>query len=189
MIEDVENKYGRKPYLQHSLEHLENLQTQDIERLAKNNILVSVQPAHAVYDMNGVERDLGKQRIQLMWPFRSELDAGCKLAFGTDSPVVEINPFYGIYNAITRKNTFTRLPKNGWIEKEKITVFEAVSAYTYGSACACKSENIIGTIEINKYADICVLDRNILEIDPEEIPDTKCLLTMVGGKIVYQDEH
>ena len=73
----------------------------------------------------------------------------------------------------------------GWIEKEKIMAFEAVSAYTYGSACACKSENIIGTLEIGKYADICVLDRNILKIVPEEIIDTKCLLTMVGGKIVY----
>lgn len=185
-IEDAENKYGKKEHLQHCLEHLENLLEDDIERLAKNNIVVSVQPAHAVFDMEGVERDLGKQRIQLMWPFKSELNTGCILAFGTDSPVVEVNPFYGIYNAVTRKNTFTRLPENGWIEKERISIFEAVSAYTYGSAKACKAQDIIGTLEIGKYADICVLDRNIFEINFEDIPNTNCILTMIGGKIVYQ---
>ena len=185
-IEEAQNKYQKKQHLQHCLEHLENLLEEDIERLSKNNIVVSVQPAHAVFDMEGVEADLGKDRIQLMWPFKSELDAGCTLAFGTDSPVVEVNPFYGIYNAVTRKNTFTRLPENGWIEKEKISIFEAVSAYTYGSAKSCKADDFVGTLEVNKYADICVLDRNILKIDPEDIPNTKCLLTMVGGKIVYR---
>ena len=185
-IIEAQTKYGVKKNLQHTLEHLENLLQPDIERLANNNILLSVQPAHSVYDVQGVERDLGSERIEFMWPFNSELKAGCKLAFGTDSPVVGINPFYGIYNAITRKNTFTRLPENGWIKKEKITAFQAVSAYTYGSACACKAEDILGSLEVNKYADICVLDRNILKIDPEEIPDTKCLFTMLSGKIVYQ---
>ena len=185
-IIEAKEKYGEKPYLQHTLEHLENLREEDIKRLGKNHIIPSVQPAHAVFDMDGVERDLGRERIQLMWPFRSELDAGCILAFGTDSPVVEINPFYGIYNAITRKNTFTRAPENGWVEKEKITSFEAVSAYTYGSACACKAEHLYGTLDVNKYADICVLDRNILSIDPELIPDTQCIFTMIGGRIVYQ---
>lgn len=187
-IIEAKEKYGEKPYLQHTLEHLENLKEEDIKRLADNHIIPSVQPAHAVFDTEGVERDLGKERIKLMWPFRSELDAGCILAFGTDSPVVEVNPFYGIYNAITRKHTFTRLPENGWIEKERITAFEAVEAYTYGSAFACKAEELYGTLEVNKLADICVLDRNILTINPEDIPDTKCLFTMLGGKIVYQQE-
>lgn len=184
-IEDAQNRYGKKEYLQHTLEHLENLLEADIERLAKNNIVVSVQPAHSIYDVQGVEKDLGSERIKMMWPFNSELKAGCTLAFGTDSPVVDINPFYGIYNAITRKNTFTRLPENGWIAKERITAFEAVSAYTYGSACACKADDILGSLQVNKYADICVLDRNILTINPEEIPDTKCIFTMLAGKIVY----
>ena len=187
-IIEAKEKYGDKPYLQHTLEHLENLKYEDIARLSDNNIVVSVQPAHAVFDMDGVQRDLGDERIKLMWPFRSELDAGCTLAFGTDSPVVEVNPFYGIYNAITRKHTFTRLPENGWIEKEKITAFEAVSAYTYGSACACKAQDMYGTLEVGKYADICVLNQNILTINPELIPDTKCLLTIFDGKIVY-DKH
>ena len=185
-IEEANNLYGKKSYLQHTLEHLENIKEKDIKRLAENNIVVSVQPAHAVFDMEGVERDLGSERIKLMWPFRSELDAGCTLAFGTDSPVVDINPFYGIYNAITRKHTFTRLPKDGWISKEKINSFEAISAYTYGSAVAANVSNIYGTLEKGMLADICVVDKNILTIDPEEIPDTKCVLTIVDGKIVYQ---
>ena len=185
-IIEANNIYGIKPHLQHTLEHLENLKKEDIKRLADNNVVVSVQPAHSVFDMDGVERDLGKERIKLMWPFRSEIDAGCKLAFGTDSPVVEINPFYGIYNAITRKHTFTKQPKDGWIPKEKISSYEAVSAYTYGAAIAANASNIYGTLEKDKYADICVLDRNILTIDPEEILKTNCLLTVLGGKIVYK---
>ena len=185
-IIEAKEKYGDKPYLQHTLEHLENLKEEDIKRLAVNHIIPSVQPAHAVFDMEGVERDLGSERIKLMWPFRSELDAGCVLAFGTDSPVVDINPFYGIYNAVTRKHTISRKPENGWIPKEKITVFEAVSAYTYGSACACKAQDLYGTLDENKYADICVLDKNILKVDPEEIPNTSCIFTMIGGRIVYQ---
>lgn len=187
-IIEAKNKYGNKPYLQHTLEHLENLKIDDISRLAQNNIILSVQPAHAVFDMEGVERDLGSERIELMWPFRSELDAGCILAFGTDSPVVDVNPFNGIYNAITRKHTTTRNPKGGWIPKEKISSFDAVSAYTYGSACACKAEELYGLLEKGKLADICILDRNILTIDPEDIPDTKCLMTMVSGKIVYKND-
>lgn len=186
IIIEAKRLFGDKPELQHGLEHLENLQKEDIKRLADNNIILNVQPAHAVYDTKGVEADLGKERIKLMWPFRSELDAGCVLAFSTDSPVVEINPFYGIYNAITRKNTFTRLPENGWIPSERISAFEAVSAYTYGSACSCKVQDYYGSLQKGKYADICVVDRNILTIDPEEIPDTKCLLTILGGKIIYQ---
>lgn len=185
-IIEAKNQYGDKPYLQHTLEHLENIKEEDIKRLADNHIIPSVQPAHAVFDMEGVERDLGNERIRLMWPFRSEIDSGCTLAFGTDSPVVDINPFYGIYNAITRKHTFTRLPKDGWIPKERINSFEAVSAYTYGAAVAANASNLYGTLEEGKYADICVLDRNILTIDPEEIPDTRCLLTILGGKIVYE---
>ena len=184
-IIEAKELYGEKPYLRHTLEHLENLKEGDIKRLADNNITLSVQPAHAVFDTEGVERDLGSERIKLMWPFRSEIDAGCTLAFGTDSPVVDINPFYGIYNAITRKNTFTRVPENGWIPKEKITSYEAASAYTYGSACAANASNQYGLLEEGKYADICVLDRNILKINPEDIPDTKCLMTIVDGQIVY----
>lgn len=186
-IIEAKEKYGDKPYLQHTLEHLENLKEEDIKRLSDNNIIPSVQPAHAVFDMEGVQRDLGDERINLMWPFRSELDAGCTLAFGTDSPVVEINPFYGIYNAITRKHTYTRLPEKGWIPKERITPFEAISAYTYGSACGANISSKCGTLEEGKFADICVLDRNICLIDPEEIPNTNCLFTMIGGKIVYQN--
>ena len=79
-------------------------------------------------DPNGIERDLGQDRIQLMWPFRRFLDAGVTLAFGTDSPVVEINPFNGLYNAVTRRSAFDGKPDGGWIPAERINVYEAVSA-------------------------------------------------------------
>ncbi len=185
-LEEAEMVYGKKPYLQHTLEHLENLQYEDIARLSKLNVVASVQPPHLMIDPNGIERDLGQDRIQLMWPFRRFLDAGVTLAFGTDSPVVEINPFNGLYNAVTRRSAFDGKTDGGWIPAERINVYEAVSAYTYGSACAANSADEIGTLSPGKFADICVLDHNIFEGEPEVILDTKNVFTMVNGRIVYE---
>lgn len=184
--QEAEAKYGYKPYLQHTLEHLENFQYEDIARLAKAHVLPSVQPPHALIDPKGIERDLGLDRAQLMWPFRRMLDSGSTLAFGTDSPVVDVNPFYGLYNAITRQSAFDGKPEGGWIPQEKIAPWEAVSAYTYGSACAANASHLYGTLAPNMFADICVLDHNIVEGDPEDILKTSCVMTIVGGKVVYE---
>lgn len=185
-FEDAEARFGYKPYLQHTLEHLENFQYGDIERLARDHVLASVQPPHLMIDPNGIERDLGQDRIHLMWPFRRMLDAGVKLAFGTDSPVVDVNPFNGIYNAVTRRSAFDGKPEGGWIPEERVNAYEAVSAYTYGSSCAANRSHEVGTLTAGKFADICVLDTDILECDPEDILKTKNLFTMVNGKIVYE---
>lgn len=186
IYEEAEQLYGRKPYLQHTLEHLENFQTEDIARMAKVHVLPSVQPPHALIDPAGVERDLGPVRVKDMWPFRRLIDSGSTLAFGTDSPVVDINPFNGIYNAVTRKSAFTGEPEGGWLPTEKVTLAEALSSYTYGSACAEKREDKIGTLAPGKLADIAVLDCNLFEEDPEKILDTKVVMTIMDGKIVYQ---
>lgn len=188
IFEEAEKIYGRKPYLQHTLEHLENFQTEDIGRLAKAHVLPSVQPPHVMIDTIGVERDLGSERVKDMWPFRRLLDAGSTLAFGTDSPCVGVNPFYGIYNAVTRQSVHDQEPKGGWLPTEKITLAEALSSYTYGSACAASMEHDTGTLAPGKLADIAVLDRNLFDIDPEQIPDTKVVMTIMDGKIVYQGE-
>lgn len=185
-FEEAEKLYGRKPYLQHTLEHLENFQPEDIERLAKLHVLPSVQPPHALIDPEGVERDLGPVRVKDMWPFRRLIDSGCTLAFGTDSPVVEVNPFYGIYNAVTRQSAFTGEPKGGWLPEEKITLAEALSSYTYGSACAASRADKVGTLAPGKLADIAVLDCNLFAEEPEKILDTKVVMTILDGKIVYQ---
>lgn len=188
-FEEAEQKYGQKPWLQHTLEHLENFQVEDIERLAKLHVIPSVQPPHVLIDTEGVRRDLGPDRVKDMWPFRRLIDAGCTLAFGTDSPVVEVNPFYGIYNAVTRQSVFTREPKGGWLPEEKITLAEALSAYTYGAACAASRADKLGTLASGKLADIVVLDRNLFEVSSEEIPDTKVVMTVMDGKIVYQAQN
>lgn len=185
-FEDARQRFGDKPYVQNTLEHLENLQYGDIARLAGDHVIASVQPPHLMIDPNGIERDLGQDRIQLMWPFRRMLDAGVTLAFGTDSPVVDVNPFNGIYNAVTRQSAFDGKPEGGWIPMERVTAYEAVSAYTYGSACAANRSHEIGTLTAGKYADICVLDRDILECDPEEILKTQNVFTMVNGKVVFE---
>lgn len=186
--QDAEAEYGRKPHLQHTLEHLENFQAEDLTRLKTAHVLPSVQPAHALADPNGVERDLGPERVKLMWPFRSILDAGAILAFGTDSPVVEVDPFQGIYNAVTRQSAFNGQPEGGWLPWEKIAPWEAVSAYTHGAACAANASHLYGTLAPGMYADLCVLDHNILEGDPEDILRTSCVMTIVGGQIVYKAE-
>lgn len=185
-FQEAEARYGYKPDIQHTLEHLENFQYDDIARLAKAHVIPSVQPPHLVIDPNGEERDLGLERSHLMWPFRRELDAGCTLAFGTDSPVVDINPFHVLYNAITRQSAFDKKPEGGWVPAEKIAPWEALSAYTYGSACAANAQALYGTLAAGKFADICVLDHNILEGDPNQILETSCVMTIVGGMIVYE---
>lgn len=186
IFEEAEAKYGKKPYLQHTLEHLENFQKEDIARLAKDHVIPSVQPPHALIDPNGIERDLGLERAQDMWPFRRMLDTGSTLAFGTDSPVVEINPFYGIYNAVTRQSAYSQEPAGGWMPHEKITLAEALSAYTYGSACASSRQDKVGSLAPGKLADIVVLDRNLFAGTPEDIIRAEVEMTVMDGKVVYQ---
>lgn len=185
-FEEAQQRYGKKPYLQHTLEHLENFQYEDIARLKRADVLASVQPPHMMIDPKGIERDMGMDRIALMWPFRRLLQEGVVLAFGTDSPVVDVNPFHGIYNAVTRRSAFDKKPEGGWVPMEKITPFEAVSAYTYGAACAANRGNKVGTLAPGMYADICVLDHNIFEEEPECLLETSNLFTMVNGRIVYE---
>lgn len=187
--QEAEERYGRKVFLQHTLEHLENFQAEDLPRLARLRIVPSVQPAHALADPEGVERDLGQDRVQLMWPFRSILDAGAVMAFGTDAPVVDVNPFHGIYNAVTRQSVYGAQPEGGWQPQEKIEAWEAVRAYTSGAARAANASRLTGTLEPGKFADLCVVDRDILTCDPEDIPHARCVLTILGGKIVYQKEE
>lgn len=184
-FEKAYERFGRKPQLQHTLEHVENIQKGDIKRLHDLDILVSAQPGHALIDPAGIEADLGIERIKLMWPFRSFIDSGVKLAFGTDAPIVPSNPMLTIYEAVTRQNESGE-PKGGWVPQQKITLAEAITAHTFGGAQACTMDGKTGTLEVGKYADIAVLDRNIFECPVEQFLEVKCELTVVDGKIVYK---
>jgi hypothetical protein len=129
---------------------------------------------------------LGEKRLQDgAYVFRTLLDTGAVLAFGSDSPVASINPLEGIYSAVTRRTNDDKNP-NGWIPEQKITVDEAVRAFTYGSAYAEFQETVKGTIEVGKLADVVIISDDIFTIDPVKIRDAKVLMTVVDGKVVYE---
>ena len=184
VLDEAVRIYGKNPEVVHCLEHLENFLPEDIVRSADSETVFSVQPAHVLIDTLGVEKDLGAERVKDMWPFRRLIDNGRTLAFGTDCPVVDINPFLGIYNAVTSRSAFDGKPDGGWHPEDNITLAEAITAYTAGAAKAANRFDELGTLEEGKLADIAVLDRNLFELEASQIPGTKVLLTMMNGEIV-----
>ena len=188
IFEEAVERYGYKENVQHTLEHLENFQPEDIERMAKLRVLPSVQPSHMMIDPEGVELDLGTERMRHMWPFRRLLDTGSILAFGTDNPDADLNPIPGIYNAVTRQSAENGEPKGGWIPEERISLEEALSAYTYGSACACRRQDEVGLLEPGKLADITILDMDPFDGELERILEASVLMTIMNGNIVFEKE-
>lgn len=170
----------------HSIEHLENFQPADIARLAAAGIVASVQPRHITLDPGGPERDLGPARVPYMWPFRSLLDAGAVLAFGTDSPVTDIDPIAAVYTAVTRRDADSREPEGGWLPAERITLAEALRAYTAGSALAAQRADEVGLLAPGLFADMVVLDPNPFALAPEDIQKSRVQATYVGGRKVYE---
>ena len=168
-----------------ALEHLENFQPGDVERVARLGVVASVQPRHMTLDPGGPERDLGPKRVPLMWPLRSLLDAGATLAFGTDSPVTGIEPLRAIYTAVARRDADTRLPEGGWLPEQAISVAEALRAYTWGSAVAAGRADELGLIAPGMLADMAVLDRNVLAAAPDQLLEARVVATYVGGRKVY----
>lgn len=164
------------------LEHLENFQPADIERMAQLGVIASVQPRHMTLDPGGPERDLGLQRVPWMWPFRQLLDAGATLAFGTDSPVTDTDPLKTVYAAVTRKDATTKQPTEGWLPQERISVTEALTAYTTGSALACGRAHELGALKAGMFADIIALDRDLTACSSEDILDARVRAVFVGGR-------
>lgn len=169
----------------HTIEHLENFQPDDIARLARADVIASVQPRHITLDPGGPERDLGPERVPYMWPFRTLLDSGATLAFGTDSPVTDIDPIDAVYTAVTRRDADTHEPLEGWLPEERITLAEALRAYTAGSAAAAQREGELGQLAPGMFADIVVLAPNPFELASEDIQQAKVQATYVAGKKVY----
>ncbi|MDE8703505.1 amidohydrolase [Adlercreutzia equolifaciens] len=169
----------------HTIEHLENFQPADIERLARAGVIASVQPRHITLDPGGPERDLGAERVPYMWPFRTLLDTGAILAFGTDSPVTDIDPLDAVYTAVTRRDADTHEPEGGWLPEEAITLAEALRAYTAGSAAAAQRSGELGELAPGQYADLVALSPNPFALPPEDVQQAKVQATYVGGKQVY----
>jgi predicted amidohydrolase YtcJ len=168
----------------HRIEHVQVLHPNDVERLAALDVIASVQPIHATQDMFNVDAYWGK-RGELAYAFRTLLNTGARLAFGSDAPVETPNPFVGIHAAVTRRRADGAPSQEGWHPEQKLTVAEAVAGYTTGAAYAESWENQMGSITPGKYADFIVPDQDIFTCDPMAIKDTGVKLTVVGGEIVY----
>jgi len=168
-----------------TIEHAQHTAPKDFERFAKLHVIASMQPYHAIDDGRWVEARIGRERAKTSYAWRSFLDHGVTLAFGTDWDVAPLNPMLGLYAAVTRATLDGRNPQ-GWIPEQRITLAEAVEAYTLGSAFAEFQEKEKGSITPGKLADMVILSDNIFDMKPEAIRDVKVETTIVGGKIVYR---
>ncbi|HPI36665.1 MAG TPA: amidohydrolase [Ignavibacteriaceae bacterium] len=166
------------------IEHAQHLKESDIERFKKLNVIASVQPYHLFDDGVWAESKIGKQRMEKTFAFKSLIDLGVTVCFGSDFPVVTINPFAGIYSAVTRQTADNKNP-GGLIPDEKLTVEEAIKGYTINAAYSSYEEKIKGSIEPGKLADFVLLSQDILSIPEEEIIKTEVLMTIVNGDTVY----
>jgi predicted amidohydrolase YtcJ len=163
------------------IEHAQHMAAKDFDRFAKLHVIASVQPYHAIDDGRWAEARIGHDRASRTYAFRTFLDHGVRLAFGTDWSVAPLNPMFGLYAAVTRETLDGKNPQ-GWFPEQKLTVAEAVEAYTMGSAYAEFQEKEKGSISAGKLADLVLLSDDVFTIPPDRIREVKVLKTFVGGK-------
>ena len=166
------------------IEHAQHLQPADIKRFAELDIIVSVQPYHAIDDGRWAEELIGSERIKTTYAFNSLINSKALLVFGSDWPVAPATPLEGMYAAVTRQ-TLDGANPDGWIPEQKISIEQALFAYTKNAAFASFEESRKGTLEPGKLADFVVLNKNVTKVKSEEIKDLKILKTYVGGKKVF----
>ena len=184
------NKQNGKRDRRFRLVHAQVLAPQDFKRLGELGVVAEVQPFHLSDDMRWMEERIGSERTKGAYAFKSIQSSGAVLCFGTDWPGTSaseypINPLLGLYAAVTRQ-TLTGQPAAGWFPNERITIEEALKAYTYGTAYANFEEKSKGSISIGKVADLTVLSKNLLKVQPKEFLTTNVIYTIVDGKIVYE---
>lgn len=189
-IEQTVNCYEKafvngKNLLRHALVHCQITDRPLLERIAKLEIPVMYQPIFLDYDMHAVESRCGKELSSTSYAFKTMVELGGYVSYGTDCPVESCNPFPNIYSAVTRKDS-KGYPEGGFYPKECVDVYEAIDAYTIGSAYAEFMESKKGRIKEGYYADLVILDKDIFTVDKMDIKDILPVLTMVGGKVVYK---
>lgn len=176
----------------HTIEHIEVIHPHDISRFAEMGVTASMQPEHMAaskeFADNAYLARLGQEREPFTWPIKTLLTSGATLAFGSDFPIVELNPLTEIYRAVTRLHN-DGLPEGGWNPSERITLAEALKAYTLGPAYGTFREHELGTLEVGKLADIIVLDQNLFQFPSEMIRETKVILTIMDGRVVYEEQR
>ncbi|MGH7174384.1 MAG: amidohydrolase [Gemmataceae bacterium] len=168
------------------IEHAQHLRQRDYARFKALNVIASLQPYHAIDDGRWAEGRIGAERCASSYACRSLLDAGARLAFGSDWSVAPLNPLLGIDAAVNRRTLDGKHAK-GWFAEQKISVAEAIEAYTLGSAYAAFQEKDRGSLEVGKFADVVVLSRDILAVsERDRIAATQVVVTVVGGKVVFE---
>jgi predicted amidohydrolase YtcJ len=183
MYEEAERQNGARDR-RFRIEHAQHLRMDDIPRFGKLHVIASMQPYHCIDDGRWAEKRIGPERAKGTYAFRALLDSGAVLAFGSDWDVAPMVPLMGIYAAATRRTLDGKYP-NGWVPEQKITVAEAIRAYTMGSAYASFDEKIKGSIEPGKLADLVVVSDDILSIAAVEIEKTRVEMTVFDGKVIY----
>jgi predicted amidohydrolase YtcJ len=186
ILEGLANRHRHLPRQQipNRLEHVQNVRPEDVGRLAALKIVASVQPIHLVDDMAMVEQTVGP-RGRWTYAFRDLLAAGVPLAFGSDCPVADPNPCWGIQAAVTRQQR-DGSPPGGWYPAQRLTAAEAVWAFTMGPAHVSGRSHEMGSLTPGKLADLVVLDRDVLAVEPMEMSEAQVVMTVVGGKVVYR---
>ena len=169
------------------IEHAQHMAAKDFDRFAQLHVVASMQPYHAIDDGRWAEARIGRDRASRTYAFRTFLDHGVRLAFGTDWDVAPLNPMFGLYAATTRATLDGKNP-GGWFPEQKLTIQEAIEAYTMGSAYAEFQDTVKGSISSGKLADMVLLSDDVLTIDPVKIRDVKVLKTVVGGKVVFEGQ-
>jgi len=177
---------GRKarPAARHRIEHVQNIRPDDVARLGRMGVVASVQPIHVTDDIPVIEESVG-ERACFAYPFRDMVDAGVVLALGSDCPVADPNPLWGIHAAATRQRR-DGTPPEGWYPEQRLTVAEAVWGFTLGPALVTGRDAELGSITPGKLADLVVLDRDILAVEPSEIAEAQVVMTVLGGAVVYR---
>jgi len=167
------------------IEHSQHLRLEDIKRFGGQKVVASMQPVHLPDDGRWAGKRLDPERLKGTYAFRTLLDTGAVLAFGSDSPVAPLNPLFGVWGAVTRQ-TADGANQGGWIPEQKITVDEAVRAFTWGSAYGEFQENWKGTLEAGKLADMVILSDDIFTIDPVKIAQVRVITTISDGRVVFE---
>ena len=167
------------------IEHAQVVRSADKARFTAAGVIASIQPSHCIDDMRWAERRIGKERTPISYDFKSFVDAGARIAFGTDWYVEPLNPMLGLYAAVTRQFP-DGTPQGGWFPEERLTMAQAIEYYTLGSAYAEFQEQQKGSLTAGKLADLVILSRDVFAVPPREILETKPTLTMVGGRVVFE---
>ena len=184
IYDSVARAHGRRDR-RFRVEHAQHLRPQEIPLFGARRVVPSMQPYHAIDDGRWVEQRIGPQRIKTTYAFRTLLDTEAPLAFGSDWTVALLDPMLGVYAAVTRRTLDGKNP-GGWVPEQKISVGEALRAYTSGNAWATFNEQNWGTLAPGRFADVVVLDRDPFAVPAESLGTIKPRFTIVGGKVVFR---